>query len=143
VKTSPILFSERMIVAALDLACRVIDKVLYSPFVVRALRSMPWFWHCQLANVSIRLDDRWSTGHWLGAFPDGLCEACQRRAAIFVIGSNDLEDDLEEDLEDDLEQSSSTTNPIRICGYCKLAVPISSPEDREREILAARRRSRQ
>jgi hypothetical protein len=69
-------------------ADEVIDEVLYRPAVVKAFAWLPRWWLCELAKVSMALDDCWGVGYWdeAGIAPGGPCEACGRRASIHVVG---------------------------------------------------------
>lgn len=82
------LSAKRLVVRALNGLCAGVDAVAYRPAVVRLGRRLPRWWNCQLAKLSIRLDDRWQTGYWNGDIPRpvGPCEACGRKAALWVIG---------------------------------------------------------
>ena len=72
-------------VNALNRACTLIDVVAYRPFIVKLTERLPRWWGCQLAHLSMKLDDRWGTGYWASddapAAPEGLCDACRRRPA--------------------------------------------------------------
>jgi hypothetical protein len=105
----------RSLVAALDRACGVVDAVAYRPAVVKLTSRLPRWWRCELARLSVWLDDRWSTGYWAdGGAPEGLCDACGRRAAWLVVGGRDWMEDIERD------HSFMEGHPVHLCGYCNL-----------------------
>jgi hypothetical protein len=81
---------KRAIVVGLAQADHVLDEVLYRPAVVKAFMWLPRWWRCDLAKASIALDERWSTGYWSAGdlFPGPTCEACGRRASVFVTGKS-------------------------------------------------------
>jgi hypothetical protein len=54
------------LVRALNTACRAVDDVAYRPAVVRLTMPLPRWWNCELAHLSMRLDDHWGTGYWKG-----------------------------------------------------------------------------
>lgn len=70
-----------LIVRGLAWACRALDEILYRPAVVKATMWLPRWWTCELAKISVALDDRWNVGYWPDGAPDGTCEVCGRRAA--------------------------------------------------------------
>jgi hypothetical protein len=69
---------KRLVVAGLDRADQILDEVLYRPAVVKLTESLPRWWLCDLSKLSIRLDERWSTGYWNSESwaPGPPCEAC-------------------------------------------------------------------
>ncbi len=82
-----------------------LDPVLYRPAVVKAFAWLPRCWSCDLAKLSMALDDRWGTGYW---------------ASIIVLGGCG-HDDTEEDpglLLDD--------RPVHLRGWCRVRQPINS-----------------
>lgn len=122
---------KRLLVAVLARADALLDEVLYRPAVVRAFGWLPRWWLCDLARLSVRLDERWRTGYWDdGTVPGAPCEACGRRAAIHVYGGPDEE--LPE-VDDYL-----TSRPVRVCGWCQLLGPMTSEDEVRRELMAAR-----
>ena len=126
----------RLLVLALEKADEALDEVLYRPAVVKAFAWLPRWWLCDLAKLSMRLDERWSTGYWrdrLDFGPYGVCEACGRRAAIHVCGGVVPE---EEPIGDYLEG-----RPVHTCGWCHLRGLILDESDVQRELAAARRYS--
>jgi hypothetical protein len=86
------------------------------------------------------LDDRWETGFWRGddasAAPQGLCEACRRRAAWLVVGGND-------DGFPMAEGSFIERRPVHTCARWSLegAGAIEDEESLERALTAAGARS--
>jgi hypothetical protein len=100
-------------------ACTAVDAVAYRPAVVRLTRRLPVWWHCQLAHASMALDDRWGTGYWESdsapPVPEGLCEACGRRAAWLTVGGTHDEDDEEDGNGDFLDD-----HLVNLCGWCQL-----------------------
>ena len=108
-------------------ACGWIDAVAYRPVVMKLTGSIPRWWHCQLGQLSVRLDDRWGTGYF--SSPDapcvtrGFCEACRRRSAWLVTGGLDLEDDPDPD--DYLD-----THAVALCGWCHPVWP-AAPRTKE------------
>jgi hypothetical protein len=116
-----------LVVNALNRACTLIDAVTYRPFIVKLTERLPRWWGCQLAHLSMRLDDRWGTGYWASddapAAPEGLCDACRRRPAWLVIGGVEHEAG---------EASYLERHPVQLCGWCRLE--ISSPPQSEQEL---------
>jgi hypothetical protein len=101
-----------LLVRALATLDEAVDDVLYRPAVVKAFSWLSRWWMCDLAKVSMWLDDRWDTGWWETAIePDGPCQACGRRAAIFL------------------------------CGWCTLGSPVTDEADVQRGLERARARS--
>jgi len=130
------------LVRALNSACTVVDDVAYRPAVVRLTLRLPRWWHCELADLSMRLDDRWETGYWSGelapAAPEGVCDVCHRRAAWLVVGGPD-EDDPDAEYPDD---HYLFEHPLHICSWCHVDLgPIRSAADLERAVARARSRS--
>lgn len=76
----------------LEAADRAVDWFAYRPAIVRLFIFLPRWWNCDLARLSIYLDERWNTGYWTedSGWPGPLCEACGRRTAWAYIGG--LED---------------------------------------------------
>jgi hypothetical protein len=112
----------RLVVVMLEKVDEVIDAVAYRPAVVKAFASLPWWWHCGLAKLSVRLDDRWGTGYWAdGPVPSGTCAACERRAAHLVI--------------------DGPVGEVPLCGWCRIEGSILSEADLERALAAAAARS--
>jgi hypothetical protein len=125
----------RLLVAALALADEAVDEVLYRPAVVKAFAWLPRWYLCDLAKLSLRLDDRWHTGRWDADswVPGGPCDACGRRAATTVLGGLEPGDDL---VGDYLER-----HPLHLCGWCDVEGRILSAEDARPALAAARVRS--
>ena len=119
--------SRATVLDVLNRADRIIDAFAYRPAVVRATRSWPRFWHCQLALWSQRLDRKWRTGYWKDqpVTPEGLCAACHRRAAW---------------LEYDFDLDDSTV-VIALCGWCKINDPVRSEADLAAALSGAASRS--
>ncbi len=127
----------RSVVAELDRACRVIDTVAYAPAVVKLTSRLPRWWRCDLARLSVWLDDHWSIGYWAnGGTPEGLCEACGRRAAWLVVGGRDWMEDIEPD------DSFMESHPVNLCGYCELPPgPLETPAQLTAALAHAREHS--
>ena len=128
----------------LNRACMAVDTVAYRPFVVRLTSRLPRWWQCDLARLSLALDDRWGCGYWNPQtgppVPDGPCEACGRRAAWLVVGGYDPQYDDEPPQPDDY----TGNNPIHLCGWCNLPeemTPIEDDESRQAALRVARARS--
>ena len=132
---------KRAIVRGFDVACRAVDELAYRPAVVRATKRVPHGWNCQLARLSVALDDRWHTDVWGDWRPDGICEVCGRRAAWLVLGGPD-----DDDLDLDLDDSSHAVLPLddralNLCFWCHLAMPITTNEELASAIDEAHSRS--
>src|SRR5262252_3625131 len=111
----------RFVVQALAKADGLVDEVLYPPAVVRAFRWLPRWWRCDLARLSIALDDRWGLHWWRdegGAEPSGVCEACGRRAAWIEFGGPWPDDEDDEDDERDRRVSWLDDHTVHICAWC-------------------------
>ncbi len=111
----------------------VFDEVLYRPAVVKAFAWLPRWWLCDLARLSVTLDDRWRTGYWHedAIVPGGACEVCGRRAAIHVIGGRS-DDEILEPVGDDAmltERSVLDDREIHTCGWCHLRGRILTEGD--------------
>jgi hypothetical protein len=123
------------VVRGLNRACLWVDEVAYRPAVVRLASRLPRWWNCQLAHLSMKLDDRWGTGYWdsddAPPVPGGPCAACGRRAAWLVIGGDDEGDDY------------LGRHPVELCGWCRLefSSPPENEEELERVLASARERS--
>ena len=137
---------KRRVVGALNSACTAVDAVAYRPAVVRLTLALPRWWSCQLAHLSMRLDDRWGTGYWSSdpapAAPEGLCDACKRRAAWLVVGGRDEDDDAE----DDGAAWFLAEHPVHLCGWCQLDSwdgdgPIETIAALDRALARARQKS--
>lgn len=100
-----------------------IDFVLYRPAVVKALSWSPVFWSCSVAKTSVALDERWGTGYWNGGpIPEGLCEACGRRAAWLTLGGRDSDEEAQA-FEPSDDGYYLANRSVALCGWCKV------PED--------------
>ena len=124
--------ARHVVVGALARLDELLDGLLYRPAVVKAFSWLPRWWLCDLAKLSMRLDDRWQTEWWsdVGIFPGRPCEACGPRASIHVYGGLD---DSDEALGDFLE-----SRPVHLCGWCHLGEPVKSEEDLDRALASAR-----
>jgi hypothetical protein len=131
---------KRWIVRALNTACTWVDDVLYRPAVVRLALPLPRWWSCQLAKLSMRLDEHWGTRYWdsdtAPPAPEEICEACGRRAAWLVVGG--LEDE-----EDGPADFFLAERPTYLCAWCHLDTehPIENEDDLRDALAAARARS--
>jgi hypothetical protein len=116
-----------------------LDQLLYRPAVVKLFTWLPRWWLCDLARLSIALDDRWGLGYWdaAGIAPGGACQACGRRAAIHVFGGLDPDD---EPLPDDPVWFLDT-HPVHLCGWCSLPSPIQDQAELDAMLKQARARS--
>jgi hypothetical protein len=118
----------RFVVWALATADELVDEVLYRPAIVRAFRWLPRWWRCDLARLSMALDDRWRLRWWRdegGAEPGGVCEACGRRAAWLEFGGPWAEGDEDDEDEDDAcpgggerRVSWLDDHTVHVCGWC-------------------------
>jgi hypothetical protein len=104
---------------------------------------LPKWWNCDLAKLSMRLDDRWQVGFWTGdsapAVPGEPCEACHRRASIFHVGGwEDAEDGDSSDGGDYLAR-----RVVELCGWCRLApeAVIENEQDLQRALRVAAEQS--
>jgi hypothetical protein len=131
---------KRSIVRGLDVACRAIDKLAYRPAVVRATMRVPRWWNCELARLSVLLDDRWHTGNWGDWRPGSVCDVCGRRAAWLTLGGPE---------EDGLDSDDNAPGPalplddeaLSLCYWCHLPMPITTDAELAAAIDAARSRS--
>lgn len=132
------------LIRSLNMACQAVDEVAYRPAVVMLTKRLPWFWSCQLAHLSMKLDDHWQTGYWgspnAPPAPDGPCDACGRRAGWLEIGGH------YEGLEDDPvgeEVEYLTAHPVTLCSWCHLRIdtPPENAADLEHLLRDARSRS--
>jgi hypothetical protein len=130
---------KRAVVVLLETVDEAIDSVAYRPAVVKAFAWAPRWWRCELAKLSIRLDDRWHVGHWQYGRPGGLCEACGRRAAWHEIGGAPWDDvEAEEPAHD---ASFLADRSVALCAWCRVGGPINGEEDLQRELARARKES--
>jgi hypothetical protein len=120
-----------LLVRVLAMVDEALDEVLYRPAVVKVFSWLPRWWMCDLARLSMWLDDRWATRWWEAVIePDGPCQACGRRAAIHVYGPVDPD---EEPIDDYLAR-----HPVFVCGWCRLEGPVNDEADLRRELDRAR-----
>jgi hypothetical protein len=130
----------RLVVRALNGACMLIDGFAYRPAVVKLTERLPRWWCCQLAHVSMKLDERWHTGFWSidssPPQPNGPCDACGRRARWLIVGGDD--DGGEQDPNDYL-----TRHPVCLCSWCRLEFdsPPTTSEELRQLLIDARSRS--
>jgi len=112
--------AKRLIVRGLNRACELVDYLAYRPAIVKLTKWLPGWWHCQLSHLSMSLDARWKTGYWDSSLapppPEGICDACGRRAGWLVVGGIDSEDE-DQDARDYLDE-----HPVHLCGWCQLDV---------------------
>ena len=110
---------KRAVVVILAKVDEALDEVLYRPAVVKMFAWSPRWWMCDLAKLSMALDDRWHLGYWkaAGIEPGGPCEVCGRRAAIHVYGG---EGDGGGVLAD---------RTLEVCGWCHLRGRILTEDD--------------
>jgi hypothetical protein len=106
------------LVSGLNAACTLVDQLAYRPAVVKLTMPLPRWWRCDLAKLSMWLDDRWATGYWSSpmapAVPGGLCDACHRRSAIHVRGGPHEEWGGEPPDPGDFLGN----HPVHTCGWC-------------------------
>lgn len=132
---------------ALNNACTAVDAVAYRPAAVKLTLPLPRWWSCQLARLSMRLDERWATGYWSSAdgpaVPGGRCDACTRRPAWLVVGGRWDEDDPDHPFA--YEHPALDARAVHLCGWCRLepdaGEPIRDSADLERALARARARS--
>jgi hypothetical protein len=124
---------KRHVVVVLAKLDEAVDELLYRPAVVKATTWLPRWWRCDLAKLSMRLDESWSTEYWihLGG-PGALCAACRRRAAWMTLGGIEPG---EQPTGDYLEG-----HPIDVCGWCRFPGPmfITDEADLQRALDRAR-----
>lgn len=127
------------VVKGLHSACTIVDAVAYRPVVIRLTEPLPRWWSCGLTDISMKLDERWQLGFWASAAsppaPQGVCEACGRRAAWLVVGGIDADDE-------PLEGTYLTEHPVGLCGWCRLrSAPFGSRQELELALGEAKRHS--
>ncbi len=129
---------QRGIVRATHSACLLVDEVLYRPAVVKVTGRLPRWWSCELARLSMWLDERWQTGFWSASdappAPQGLCEACGRRAAWLVAWDWDY------DPPEDPPEDFNVHWPVHLCGWC--SPDVESPPASEEELARIQRETR-
>jgi hypothetical protein len=123
------------VVRALTRVCEWVDDVAYRPAVVKLTIHFPRWWSCDLTRLSIHLDERWRAGYWEDRDwePEGLCQACHRRAAWLVIGGR--WDDEPELWDEGEEPGWLDQNPVHVCQWCR---PEFGPTDRDDEAAVNR-----
>ncbi|HEY7281145.1 MAG TPA: hypothetical protein VID47_06065 [Actinomycetota bacterium] len=130
---------QRALVALLNNACRAVDEVLYRPAFVKVGMPLPRWWNCELARLSVRLDDRWQTEYWDTDWwhPGKVCDVCGRRASWLTTRDDD-KDDL-----DDTEPSERDFPDLDTCFWCQVLprAPITSRSEWDAAVEDARRRS--
>ena len=84
----------RPVIVVLRLLCGLFDRVFYSPLLIRAQkaigRSSP-LWSCQLAKMSISIDERFGAKSWGDFGPLGLCQVCEWREAWLLVELDDVD----------------------------------------------------
>jgi hypothetical protein len=119
-----------------------LDELLYWPAVVKAFEWLPRWWLCDLARLSLTLDDRWRTEYWHqdAIVPGIACDVCGRRAAIHAIGGRSDDESVERVQGDGMLTKRSVLDErvIHTCGWCHLRGPILTEEDLAREMAAAK-----
>ncbi len=55
---------KRVVIRVLAKVDEAVDEVLYRPAVVKVFQWAPRWWLCDLAKLSMALDDRWNVGYW-------------------------------------------------------------------------------
>jgi hypothetical protein len=134
--TSNRMSARRLIVVTLERACAAVDAVAYRPAVIKLTLGLPRWWRCELARLSVWLDDRWGTDHWTAGRPTRVCDVCKRRAAWLVVGGRDWLEDIEPD------HSFMEEHPVNVCGYCQLlGGPIKNAEQLAVSMAQAREKS--
>ena len=127
----------RTVVRSLEAADRAVDWFAYRPAIVRLFMFLPRWWNCELARLSIHLDERWKTEYWTEDYgwPGPLCEACGRRTAWAYVGG----------LEDDDEPLGFYLDNRRIdlCLWCDIGPTdvLNSEADVQAALSAARNES--
>lgn len=113
------------VVIALGWACTLIDWLAYRPAVVKLGTYVPRWWCCDLARLSMRLDDRWATGYWESPnappAPLSPCDACGRRGGWLVVGGSD---------EGKCSHDYLAQHPVVLCGWCRPEFP-EAPRTRD------------
>ena len=124
---------KRAVVRLLAKIDEAVDEVLYRPAVVKVFQWAPRWWLCDLAKLSMALDDHWNVGYWedAGIVPGAPCEACGRRASIHVVGGWDGEERGE-------GGAFLDDRPVYLCGWCQIRGDISSHEHLQAALTEAR-----
>lgn len=127
----------RAIVRYLEVADRAIDWFAYRPAIVRLFLFLRRWWNCDLARLSIHLDDRWTTHYWTedSWWPGPLCEAWGRRTAWAYVDG--LED------EDEPLGFYPDNQRIELCLWCDIGPTdaLNSEADVQAALAAARNES--
>jgi hypothetical protein len=129
------------VVSGLNRSCELVDDVAYRPAVIRLTLPLPRWWRCELARLSMRLDERWHVGFWPTGdertlAPGGECDICHRRPAMYEVGGSSEDPGLEPD------GSYMGTHQLQTCAWCKLPDgEIDSDEQLASAIADARARS--
>ena len=133
---------KRTLVRALNSADAAVDDFAYRPAVVRMTLPLPRWWRCELAQLSIWLDERWHLGLWdtgdgLTVAPRGMCDICHRRPANLEVGGS------WEDLGVEDDGSYMQAHPLQVCSWCQLgpAAQIENDDQLAAAIADARKRS--
>jgi hypothetical protein len=126
----------------LNAACCCVDEVAYRPAVVKATMPLPRWWRCELAKLSMHLDNRWQTGYWTENLlqPEGCCDVCQRRSAWLLVGG----DGDDEEFQDDPRPTDDFVawHAVHVCGWCKPSLTgVTNQAEWESALAAARQRS--
>ncbi len=125
----------------LNAACNVVDAVAYRPAVVKLTLRIPHWWSCQLARLSVLLDERWGAGYWESEnsppMPNGLCDCCGRRAAWQYAG--DYANDPEFADSDISANDYLAWHRVRLCTWCYPDLAdINNQDDLEERFSVAR-----
>ncbi len=127
----------KAIVRSLNAACTAVDDIAYRPAVVRLALPLPRWWRCDLARLSMWLDDRWEVGWWNSsdapAAPQGVYAACGRRAAWLEIGGRCADEEPDGSYLED--------HPVALCAWCKPDGPFDDAEQVAAALAEARARS--
>jgi hypothetical protein len=123
---------KRAVVVTIARIDEALDEVLYRPAVVKAFAWLPRWWLCDLAKLSIALDERWGVGYWNeeGMRPGGPCHVCGRRASIHTYGGLEAGEPA--------IGSYLETHPAQVCGWCHLRGRMADEAEVRREFEAAR-----
>jgi hypothetical protein len=131
--------AKRSTLAALELACNLVDRVAYRPVVIRLTQPLPRWWRCDLSRLSVWLDARWRVGYWDDRGPSGLCDICSRRTAWLRVGGSWEDMGVPNDADDFM-----LSHPLDLCFACSHAMPygpIVSDEQLQSTLASTRARS--
>jgi hypothetical protein len=133
---------KRVVIRSMARADDLLDAIVYRPAVVKAFTWLPRWWLCDLAKLSMVLDDHWGVGYWDQAWkvPGQPCEACGRRASIHVFGGQ-ADDDHSDEADEADEGRFLNDRVVHLCGWCHIEGPILTQDDLTRELAAAARDS--